>query len=137
MTVVMELLHHQLPWHQQHSLPPRKITMRVFGRIGQRQHLRQEKQRRGATLAAHFGYGAAMGSLYAPIQARLALPGLLTGIGFGLMVWLVSYLGVLPALGLFPPPHREARRRTVLMIAAHLVWGAALGSLVAVDDKPA
>jgi uncharacterized membrane protein YagU involved in acid resistance len=131
MTLVLELLRDRLPWHQQ-TLPPHRITMRVLGRIGQRHRLPRREQRLGATFAAHFGYGAAMGSLYAPLQAKLPGPGLVTGLGFGLVVWLVSYLGVLPALSLFPPPQRDAPRRTALMIAGHVVWGATLGLLTPV-----
>jgi uncharacterized membrane protein YagU involved in acid resistance len=129
MTVVMELSHRRLPIHQQHALPPRKITSRVLARAGQHHRL-DEEERTALTVGAHFGYGAAMGALYAPLARALKVPGVVSGIVFGLLVWLVSYLGLLPALGLFPPAHREARQRNLLMIVAHVVWGAAVGSLV-------
>ena len=129
MTLVMEVLHRQLPRHERHALPPRTITMRVARRTGQHHRLDQD-QRLGATLAAHFAYGAAAGGLYAPIAQSLHLPAVPGGIGFGLLVWLVSYLGWLPAVGLFPPPAEESPRRSAVMIAAHMVWGAALGALL-------
>jgi uncharacterized membrane protein YagU involved in acid resistance len=127
MTLAMEVLHRRLPPPERHPLPPRTITMRVAGRARQRHRL-DRRQRRGATLVAHFAYGAAAGGVYAPLARLLRLPAA-GGLGFGLLVWAISYLGLLPAAGLFPPPHRETPRRTALMIAAHLVWGASLGVL--------
>ncbi len=103
--------------------------MRLTGATGHRHRLDQE-QRFGLTLAAHFGYGATAGAMYAPLARIFQLPLVPGGLGFGLLVWLVSYLGWLPALGLFPPPHREAPQRIALMIAAHVVWGLALGALL-------
>ena len=107
MTLVMALMHRELPLQDRHSLPPKKITMRLLGRTGQRSRLNQDWQRHGLALAAHFGYGSAMGAAYAPLAQRLGLPAVASGIGFGLVVWCVSYLGLLPALGLFPPPQRS------------------------------
>lgn len=129
MTLVMELLHRQLPRHERHSLPPRTVTMQVARATGQYQQL-DKAQRLGLTLASHFAYGAITGSAYAPLARWLRLPLVPGGLGFGLLVWLISYLGWLPAVGLFPPPHREAPRRITLMIAAHVVWGLALGALL-------
>jgi uncharacterized membrane protein YagU involved in acid resistance len=50
-----------------------------------------------------------------------------TGALYGLALWLVSYQGWIPALGLLPPPEQDAQGRTMAMIAAHLVYGAMLG----------
>ena len=52
------------------------------------------------------------------------------GAGFGLLVWTVSYLGLMPALDLHPPATRDTARRNLLMIVAHLVWGATAGVVV-------
>ena len=38
-------------------------------------------------------------------------------------------LGLLPALGILTPATRHPPRRNLLMIAAHVVWGATLGLL--------
>ena len=127
MTLAMELMQRRLPIHERGRLPPRKIAMRVARRLGMQAHLDQ-RQRDAVTLVTHFGFGAAAGALYAPVAPRLnSLPPVLGGILFGLAVWLVSYMGWLPAVGLFGPATRDASRRTALMIAAHLVWGAAVG----------
>jgi hypothetical protein len=53
------------------------------------------------------------------------------------MVWAASYLGLLPALRLLPPATNHPRHRTALMIAAHLVWGSALGAILQAMDSQA
>jgi len=52
------------------------------------------------------------------------------GIVFGLGVWAASYLAWLPALGILPPATEAPPRRNAVMIAAHIVWGAAAGLLL-------
>ena len=54
---------------------------------------------------------------------------------YGLAVWAGSYLGLLPALGIMSPATDHPLRRTALMIAAHLVWGSALGTFVDLLNK--
>ena len=56
-------------------------------------------------------------------------PPALKGAAFGLGVWSVSYLGLMPALGVLNPATEHPGRRNALMIAAHLVWGSATGIL--------
>jgi uncharacterized membrane protein YagU involved in acid resistance len=88
-----------------------------------------EDERNGLTLLAHFGYGTAVGALYAPIAPRGWAASTLGGVGYGLLVWAGSYLGLLPAIGLLSPATRHPPRRNALMIAAHVVWGATLGAV--------
>jgi uncharacterized membrane protein YagU involved in acid resistance len=52
---------------------------------------------------------------------------MLKGMIFGLLVWFSSYLGLLPATGILHQPKEQPPRPNLLMIVAHLVWGAALG----------
>jgi hypothetical protein len=49
------------------------------------------------------------------------------GAAYGVAVWTGSYLGWIPTLGLLKPATRHPAERNALMLAAHLVWGAALG----------
>jgi uncharacterized membrane protein YagU involved in acid resistance len=129
MTLAMELMRRRLPIHERGRLPPRTIAMRLTRRAGKHAQM-DERQRNAVTLVTHFGFGAAAGTLYAPLARRLgSSPLLLRGIGFGLAVWLVSYMGWLPVVGLFGPATRDAKRRTALMVAAHVVWGATLALL--------
>jgi putative membrane protein len=103
--------------------------MRAATKVGLRKHLR-EPERTGATLVAHFGYGTAVGSLLGAIAPHGTAKATAAGAAFGLLVWTVSYLGVMLALDLYPPATRDSPRRNALMIAAHLVWGATTGAVV-------
>ncbi len=131
MTAVMLILHRLLPGYERYPAEPYRITTRVARRLGLSRLLDDTADRVAATTAAHFGYGAAAGALFPPLAARLPLPAVLAGTLYGLVVWGASYLGLVPALGLLSPATRHPRRRNALMIAAHLVWGAALGLLAA------
>lgn len=125
MTVAMELMHRNLPPHQRYPLPPRLITDRVAEEAGVREEM-DEEETTFATLAAHFGYGTAMGAVYGALADRVDAPPLAKGVAWGLFVWAGSYLGLLPALGILRPATEHPARRKALMIAAHVVWGASL-----------
>jgi len=130
MTAAMIAMHKALPAHERYPLPPRKVTMRAARKAGVKKTLRDEDEKTAATLAAHFGYGAAMGGLFALLAPRVPGRPLAKGIGWGLMVWATSYLGLLPATGLHEPATRHPRGRNILMILAHIVWGGSLGLLL-------
>src|SRR5690349_14374218 len=106
MTAVMEALHRTLPAPQRHPLPPRKIAMRAAAKVGVRKHL-DEPQRLATTLVAHLGYGSAVGAMLGAVAPRGAAKAAAAGAGFGLAVWAVSYLGVMPLLDLHKPATRE------------------------------
>lgn len=128
MTVAMELMHRRLPAGEQYPLPPREITMTVAEGAGVGRLL-GERGRRELTLLGHFAYGALAGAAYGPLTRRWDAHPAVKGTVFGLGLWAASYAGWLPAVGIFPPPQREPARRNLLMIAAHVVWGAATGVL--------
>jgi len=115
MTAVMSALER---WE---DLPPQRITENVAGGA-----LNQE-QAEALSITAHFGLGAAAGAGYAGFAGESGLPPVAEGALYGLAVWGGAYLGVLPHSGLYPSPSHDRRSRTMLMIGAHLVWGAALG----------
>jgi hypothetical protein len=105
--------------------PPRRIIRTLLGRMGVR------LDRRSANLVAtlaHIGYGSAAGlpfrALPAKHRRRLAI-----GLGYGALLWAVSYAGWVPALGALPLPHRDRKGRPSRMILAHLVYGATLTAL--------
>lgn len=126
MTAAMEAMHRQLPWYEQYPLPPREITEKMAEEAGMDDNLDEEEQVE-ATLVNHFAYGAACGTVYGMMARHLPGPPVAHGIGFGLVVWTGSYLGLLPALGILKPATEHPARRNALMIAAHVVWGAAAG----------
>jgi hypothetical protein len=110
--------------------PPVQITDEVAGRT----NALPEQGERGFTpalLAAHVGYGASGGALYAVIRRFLPGSPAAAGLVFGELVWAGSYLGYLPALELYPSPEHDARQRTLVMIAAHAIYGIVLGTVEA------
>ena len=126
MTGAMELMFRRLPRSEQYPLPPREITMRIAQQSGIERSL-DEQQRVAATLAAHFAFGAGAGALYPAFAEKLKVPPAVTGIAYGVAVWIVSYLGWIPALKILKPATAHPFRRNALMIAAHVVWGVATG----------
>lgn len=128
MTVAMELMHRQLPAWERYPLPPSEITERVTDELGLQEGMTEEDHL-ALTLVNHFAYGAAAGALYDPLMRHVPLPPAMRGVAFGLGVWTVSYLGLLPALGILRPATKHPAERNALMISAHVVWGAALGLL--------
>ena len=128
MTLAMVAMHRRLPPEQRYPLPPRQITMNAAAKVGAREHL-DEPERTALTLLAHFAYGAFVGGLFGLVAPRKPSAAIPAGVGYGLLVWAGSYLGLLPALGLLPPATRHPPQRNALMIAAHVVWGAAAGAL--------
>jgi hypothetical protein len=87
------------------------------------QGLAEETGRQTTTLAAHFGYGAATGAMYALFRPG---GGILPGAAYGLLVWTVSYFGIMPGLRILKPAHAHPGRRNALMIAGHLIWGSTM-----------
>lgn len=133
MTAAMEWGADQLPRRERYPLPPRLITERLAKQTGAARHL-NDSETMALTVAAHFGYGAAMGALYGAVTPR-QLSGPTTGVAFGLGVWAASYLGLLPALGILKPATEHPARRNLLMIGAHVVWGSAVGAAMRAADS--
>ena len=80
--------------------------------------------------AAHVGFGAVTGAAYAllPPARRPVSRAVLVSLG----VYAGSYAGWVPALGALPPADDDRTDRQVVMAAAHVVYGAVLGTL---DDR--
>lgn len=115
MTSAMERMHRRLPAHQRYPLTPREITQSVAP-VG------DERAEAAGALSAHFAYGGLTGALYGAAAPR---GGIVSGMLYGLGVWTLSYLGWIPALRILKPATDHPARRNALMLAAHLVWGAA------------
>jgi uncharacterized membrane protein YagU involved in acid resistance len=121
MTAAARAMHRRLPTAERYPLPPREIVEGGLPAVSKRSL--EEHGRQTATLAAHFGYGAATGALYALVGPRR---GILPGAAYGVLVWTVSYFGIMPGLRILRPAHEHPLRRNALMIAAHLVWGSTM-----------
>jgi hypothetical protein len=129
MTLAKILLFAGLPSRERYPLPPREITQDVAERLAGRP-LHNERSLFTGTLAAHFGFGALCGMLLTGLNLHRRRP-VLSGVGFGLSVWVVSYLGWIPASGILKIASRQPLGRNLLMIAVHAVWGATAGHAAA------
>ena len=121
MTAAARAMHRGLPAPERYPLPPREIIEGVLPGVAGR--WAEERGRQTTTLAAHFGYGAATGAMYALFRPR---GGILPGAAYGLLVWTVSYFGIMPGLRILKPAFAHPGRRNALMIAAHLIWGSTM-----------
>lgn len=130
MTLFMMAAHRYLPLHQRHALPPKVITMDLLDKVNIKQHLNR-KQRKRAPWIAHVAYGTGVGATYGSFSRFVPLPPPVKGIIFALLVWAGSYLGWLPAFDVSGSAPDESTRRNVLMIGAHVVWGAVAGPVAA------
>lgn len=128
MTAFMEAAWQHLPTKYQYPLPPREITEEVGESAGYWDEV-SERTKWASTMAAHFGYGAACGAMYSLVVPK-SRQGIGTGVAFGLGVWSMSYLGLLPALGVLSLATKHPASRNALMIAAHAVWGGVLGAML-------
>jgi uncharacterized membrane protein YagU involved in acid resistance len=125
-TAVTWTLHPRLPRARRRPAPPVEIT----ARIAERADIETAKTGPGliaATGVLHFGYGAATGALYPLVADHVRAPPVVTGVAFGLGVWAASYLGWIPAARLLRPATQQPAERNMVMILAHVAWGAALG----------
>lgn len=128
MTLTMVGLRNRLPQEWLFALPPRKISMRVAKKAGAHSHL-SRKERTRFTWFSHFGFGAGAGALYALLPGRGQRFFPLAGPAYGMAVWAAAYLGLMPALGLYPSALRDRKSRNWLMVVSHLVWGVCLGTV--------
>ncbi|GCE10798.1 DUF1440 domain-containing protein [Tengunoibacter tsumagoiensis] len=126
MTAFMLIMHQLLPGSQQYELPPEEIVEEIIERAEVRGSV-GKPQILGISLAAHFSYGSGMGSLYSILMQKLKWPPILKGSLFGLGIWMLSYLGWLPLGRFSAAAPKESARRNLLMIIAHLIWGATTG----------
>jgi len=125
MTIFMRSAWKRLPEQEKYALPPHQITRNVFKPVRRLSDRRQ----RALTLFLHFAFGTAAGLVYGAVEEKVPLPHGVKGPLAGMAVWTGSYQGWIPALGILPSAMEQPRRRNLLMIIAHLIWGLTLGAL--------
>jgi hypothetical protein len=128
MTGFMRLLRPRGAWAQS----PQVIQSTAAERAGMRGAARAAA-RTVAWLPGHLGMGAVLGTAYGLVPHR---PGIRTSVPYALATWAVSYAGVMPALRLYPTPGKDIRSRGLTTLAAHVVFGAALGPLTGALLRP-
>lgn len=121
MTATMIALHHLLPGEPNRPLPPREITENAAAATD------MPEPTTAATLGAHFSFGAAAGMAYIPFAGKSGMSPAAEGALFGVGLWGATYLGMLPATGLYRSATEDPTARNLLMLTSHVVWGAALG----------
>jgi hypothetical protein len=119
MTAAMRRMHEKLPARERYPLTPREI---VDSSAAKADLPLKGEAAKDVTTAAHFAYGAASGALLGAANATM---GPVSGAAGGLGIWLGSYMGWIPAARILKPASDHPRRRNLLMLAAHVVWGAA------------
>ena len=123
MTLAATAMHRRLPASEQYPLPPRELTQQVVDVVLDDA---SEPGMVAATLVSHVGFGAVVGGLFGLLRlGRTSAPGC-CGVLYGLGVWVASYLGWIPASQLLRPATDHPARRNILMLVAHVVWGATL-----------
>jgi hypothetical protein len=138
MTVVMEVMRRALPRAGRDPLPPRRVAVGLARKLGLAKYM-DTTEREGLTWASHLGYGAGAGAAYGlldPALEKAIPPPACRGAAYGLAVWLLSYFGWLPAVGITSPQLRRPIRRNTTLILSHLVWGVTTGLLTARFPAP-
>lgn len=112
------------------TLPPKAITDEMLESVGVDP---SEETRVALAVANHVGFGASTGALFGLVQPRMSRGrSMLAGAAYGALVWFTSYEGWVPrVLGALPRAHRDRRDRQLVLLAAHLAFGAALGAVTA------
>jgi uncharacterized membrane protein YagU involved in acid resistance len=132
MTIVMEALRAVLPAEQSRRMPPREIVDRAIEKTvemtGEGTGL-DRGDRVALTTVAHLAFGAAAGAVYGA-AVGLRRSSILAGMAYGLGVWAAAYGVGLPSLGLHPAATGDTEDRNEVLIASHVVWGAALALML-------
>ena len=113
------------------QLPPETIARRATEEVTGEPPSAAEGRVLGSV--AHLGFGAiagaGFGALHHSVGIRGAFASVLAGLGYATAVYLVSYQGWVPALRILPPATDDDPERVRIMVAAHWVFGAALGTV--------
>ncbi len=115
--------------------PPKHITERALHSVGVRP---TEACSNAVASAAHLGFGASAGAFYGWLHERLRLERwpVAAPLAFAGGIWIVSYRGWLPLLGILPPPEHDRAGRAASMIIAHTAYGLILGGVLRVGSTP-
>lgn len=79
-----------------------------------------------AGAAMHVVYGGFWGAVYGLVQSSLRLPPGPHGVLYGLVVWLVGPVTLVPAMGIMPPLREQGTRRVLMLAGLHAAYGLVL-----------
>ncbi|KYG62910.1 hypothetical protein AZI87_16725 [Bdellovibrio bacteriovorus] len=126
MTISLFQAFKSLPFLQKAPLPPALLSREIGEKTGLAKNLTSQQQQM-FTMVSHFGYGAAAGAVYAILASKLPGNPVIKGSLFGVGVWLASYYGLIPSMGLSTSAPNMTKKRNFMMFASHIVWGISLG----------
>jgi hypothetical protein len=80
-----------------------------------------------AALVVYNGSMALWGAIYGAVQSRLHPPDALHGLLLGGLVYAANFpsVGVLPKLGVMPPPTMQSMEKAAIPVGAHIAFGLA------------
>jgi XapX domain-containing protein len=119
------------------EIPPEKVTKGILRQAGAGSAVDEEHEQNLLATIGHWGFGMAAGALFGVLHTilRLPIPAPVHGTIFGLLVWLVSYMGWIPAANLIPPPTQQQREKARMPFYAHIVFGLSLGALFRAAER--
>lgn len=91
----------------------------------------EDRQAMMAGMGVHMGYSAMWGALYGVVQDRVHPPSGLHGLLLGGLVYAANFpsFGLLPKLGVLPPPSQQPMSEAVIPAGAHAVYGLATSAV--------
>ena len=135
MTGVMKLW--QWAGFYQAEIPPVEITQTALETAGLSASV-GEAEETALVGFNHWAFGMVAGALFGTLHRLLRVPlaAPVHGTIFGLLVWLVSYAGWIPALRLIPAPWNQRPQEALMPAVAHVVYGVTLGETFrAMEDR--
>lgn len=113
-----------LPEGETMEPPPKKLVETLAEEQGIQI---SDTQAMAAGIGVHMGYSALWGALYGVVQSRLHPPDALHGLLLGGIVYAANFpeWGLLPKLGVLPPPKQQSLQKAALPLGAHVVFGLA------------
>ncbi len=113
-----------LPEGQQMEPPPKKLVETLAENQGIEL---SDTQSMAAGMGVHMGYSAVWGAVFGVVQNRLHPPDLLRGLLLGGLVYAADFpeWGLLPQMGVLPPPSQQPIEKAAIPAGAHLVFGLA------------
>jgi putative membrane protein len=109
-------------------------TMKAAGKVAEAAgHTLSHEQKKKAGPLVHYGFGTAMGALYGTIAelgpSEVCRHPILSGMGFGSMLFAGADEVAVPAAGLSGKPSESPASAHIYALASHLVYGATTGAL--------
>jgi hypothetical protein len=113
-----------LPEGQSMEPPPKALVETLAEKAGIDL---EDRQATIAGMGVHMGYSAMWGALFGVVQDRMHPPSALHGLLLGGLVYAANFpsFGLLPKLGVLPPPSLQPLSEAPVPAGAHVVYGLA------------